>query len=78
MAKYRFFQDLIVTKTIREWYEVDAESLDEAREQVAEVSDLMDCDNACYCDSEELFDDIKEMQNRQIKGIYDEDEEEVK
>lgn len=76
MATFKFYQDVQVVRKYRYHYEIEAESLEEARAKAAEVSNLEDCEDAEYIDSEDLFsemDDIYAFQNPDIIGIYDED-----
>lgn len=80
MAIFKFYQDYTYTRTCREYYNIEADSLEEARNKAAEVANLDDCEDAEYLESKDLEtneDSIYEYHNREIKGIYDEDGEEI-
>lgn len=80
MATFRFYQDISVVRTYREYYDIEAESLEEAREKVSEVDNLRDCEDAEHYDTADLWDtidDIHEFQNPNIIGIYDSEDEEI-
>ena len=77
MAKFRFYQDVQVVTTRREYYDIEADSLEDAREKVGDVSNLDDCECADYIESELLLDDIRDFQEKNIEGIYDSEGEEI-
>lgn len=77
MAKFRFYQEYQVTRKVREYYDVEAESLEQARELASEVCDLEDLDEA-------EFDDIEDLEPQDdrsfLKGtitMYDSEGEEI-
>lgn len=71
MKKFRFYQDVAVTTTRREWFDIEADSLEDARVKASNVSTLDDLQYAEYIESELLLDDIGDFQNGNIQGIYD-------
>lgn len=71
MKKFRFYQDVAVTTIRREWFDIEADSLEDARAKASNVSTLDDLLNAEYIESELLLDDIVDFQNGNIQGIYD-------
>lgn len=77
--KFRFSQTYEKTVTWREYYDIEAESLEEAREKAAACDgDLDDCEDAEFVEVEEdVENDIDAYQNRDIDAIYDPDGEEV-
>lgn len=78
MSKFRFYQVNIKAVEVREYYDIEAESLEEAREIASECCDLDDCENAEFLEAEECFDSFGiDWQERNIKGIYDSDGDEV-
>jgi hypothetical protein len=77
MAIFKFYQEYTDTRKIREYYEIEAESLEEARQLASEVTDLEDLFEAEFQDVENL--DPTDDRDY-IKGtitIYDEDGEEI-
>jgi hypothetical protein len=77
---YKFYQDVKVVKTEREYYTIVADSLEDAREKVKGCCNLSDCDEAEFYDSETVIsssDDMYNFQNPNIIAIYDPDGEEV-
>ena len=75
--KYRFYQEYTITKTLREYYDIEADSLEDARELATEVADLEELDEAEFQEVEELY---PELDRDFLKGtitIYDEDGEEI-
>lgn len=76
MATFQFYQDVEATITRREYYTIEADTLEEARELASGVGNLDDCDNAEYQSSELLLDDDG-YNNGRINGIYDEEGEEI-
>lgn len=77
--KFRFSQTYKKTVTWREYYNVEAESLEEALEKVKECDgDLDDCEDAEFVEAQqdEEF-DVEEFQRRDIDTIYDPEGEEV-
>ena len=77
---YRFYQDIKVVKTEREYYTIVADSLEDAREKVKGCCNLSDCDEAEFYDSETVIssvDDMNNFQNPNIIAIYDPEGEEV-
>jgi hypothetical protein len=77
MAIFKFYQEYTDTRKIREYYEIEAESLEEARQLASEVTDLEDLFEAEFQDVENL--DATDDRDY-IKGtitIYDEDGEEI-
>lgn len=79
MRKFRFSQTYERTVTWREYYDIEAESLEEAIEKVKECDgDLDDCEDAEFVEAEEdVENDIDAYQYRDIDAIYDPDGEEV-
>lgn len=79
MKKYRFSQTYEKTVTWREYYEIEAESLEEAIEKVKECDgDLDDCEDAEFIEAEQDEDsDVDAYQCRSIDAIYDPEGEEV-
>ena len=77
--KFRFSQTYKKTVTWREYYDIEAESLEEALEKVKECDgDLDDCEDAEFVEAEqEEENDVYAYQNRDIDAIYDPDGEEV-
>lgn len=77
--KFRFSQTYEKTVTWREYYDIEAESLEEAREKAAACDgDLDDCDDAEFIEAEEdMEDDVSAYQNRKIDAIYDSEGEDV-
>lgn len=76
MATFRFYQDVEVKTTRREYFEVKARNLKSAYKKLSEVTNLDECDDAEFIESEEIDDifmDIEQFQNPDIIGIYDED-----
>lgn len=76
MAKFRFYQDVQVITTRREYYTIEADTLEEARQLAEGCANLEDCESAEYDSSELLLDDDG-YNNGRIYGIYDEDGEEI-
>lgn len=80
MTKFRFYQDIKYTRTCREYYNIEAESLEDARKIVEECGNLRDCDDAEFDDAEDLISDSESMyeyQNPNIVGMYDSEGEEI-
>lgn len=77
--KFRFSQTYKKTVTWREYYDIKAESLEEAREKAAACDgDLDYCEDAEFVEAEqEEENDVDAYQNRDIDAIYDPDGEEV-
>ena len=77
--KFRFSQTYERTVTWREYYDIEAESLEEAIEKARACDgDLDDCEDAEFVEAEEDVDnDIDAYQNRDIDTIYDPEGEEV-
>lgn len=77
--KFRFSQTYEKTVTWREYYDIEAESLEEAIEKVKECDgDLDDCEDAKFVEAEEEEEnDVYAYQNRDIDAIYDPEGEEV-
>jgi hypothetical protein len=76
MAKFRFYQNVQVIATRREYYTIEADTLEEARQLAEGCANLEDCESAEYNSSELLLDDDG-YNNGRIYGIYDEDGEEI-
>jgi len=76
---FRFSQTYKKTVTWREYYDIEAESLEEALEKVEECDgDLDDCEDAEFVEAEqEEENDVDAYQRRDIDTIYDPDGEEV-
>ena len=77
MATFKFYQEYTYTKKMREYYEIEAESLEEARQLAEGCADLEDCEDAEYIDCETIE---PECDRNFLKGtitIYDEDGEEI-
>ena len=77
MAKFRFYQEFEVTRKLREYYEIEADSLEEAREMANEVCDLEDLGEAEFDEVEEIF---PELDRNFLKGtitMYDSEGEEI-
>lgn len=76
---FRFSQTYKKTVTLREHYDIKAESLEEALEKVEECDgDLEDCEDAEFIKTEQEEEyDMEEFQGRNIDAIYDPDGEEV-
>lgn len=70
--KYNLYKDSLMKVWVRDYYEVEAESLEEAIDQINDGS-------ADYVDSEVLWDDFQDIVNVSENGnnpteiIYDED-----
>ena len=80
MATFKFYQEFTYTRKCREYYEIEAESYDDAVAMIEEVSNLEELEDAEFIDSEEVVDetqDYYDYQCREITGIYDEDGEEI-
>lgn len=80
MKTFRFYQDIEVTRTYREYYDISAKTLKDARRKAQEVDNLRDCEDAEYYDSEDVLDDVADIENFQnpnIVGIYDSEGEEL-
>ena len=79
IRKFRFSQTYKKTVTWREYYDIEAESLEEALEKVEECDgDLEDCKDAEFVEAEQEDEyDAEEFQRRVIDTIYDPDGEEV-
>lgn len=77
--QFRFSQTYKKTVTWREYYDIEAESLEEARELAASCDgDLEDCEAAEFVEAEEAEEwDMEAFQCRNIDTIYDPDGEEV-
>ena len=77
--KFRFSQTYKKTVTWREYYDIEAESLEEAIEKARNCDgDLDDCEDAEFVEAEEdVENDIDAYQRRDIDAIYDPDGEEV-
>ena len=75
MATFRFYQDIEVIATRREYYEIEAESLEEARDKVGGVSNLDECKEAEYDYSEFMYE--SEDYSGKVHGIYDSEGEEI-
>lgn len=77
--KFRFSQTYEKTVTWREYYDIEAKSLEEALEKVKECDgDLDDCEDAEFVEAEQEDEyDAEEFQRRVIDTIYDPDGEEV-
>jgi hypothetical protein len=77
MATFKFYQEYTYTRKMREYYEIEAESLEEARQLAEGCADLEDCEDAEFCDCEEI--DPVDDRNF-LKGtitIYDNTGEEI-
>lgn len=76
---YRFSQTYTKTVTWREYYDIEAVSLEDAREKAAACDgDLDDCEDAEFIEAEEDDEyDAEEYQRRDIDTIYDSEGEEV-
>lgn len=80
MKTFRFYQDVKVERTYREYYNIQAESLEDARAKAEQAANLRDCEDAEFDEGEDLFstiDDMYEYQNPNIVGIYDSEGEEI-
>lgn len=77
--KFRFSQTYQKTTTWREYYDIEAESLEEAREKAAACDgDLDGCEDAEFVEAEqEKSSYIDDYQYRGIDTIYDPEGEEV-
>ena len=77
--KFRLSQPYKKTVTWREYYDIEAESLEEALEKVKECDgDLDDCEDAEFIETEkDVENDIDAYQYRSIDTIYDPEGEEV-
>lgn len=76
MATFKFYQDVEAVVTRREYYTIEAETIEQARELASGVCNLDDCDEAEYDGSELLLDDDGYSDGK-VYGIYDEDGEEI-
>lgn len=76
MATFKFYQDIRVVANRREYYTIEADTLEEARQLAEGCADLEDCESAEYDSSELILEDDEYFHNR-ICGIYDEDGEEI-
>lgn len=76
MATFKFYQDVEAIITRREYYTIEAETLEEARQLAEGCANLEDCESAEYDSSELLLDDDG-YNNGRINGIYDEEGEEI-
>jgi hypothetical protein len=52
MGKFKFYQDINVTETRREIFEITADSLEDALTKVVKVSNLNECADAEFIDSD--------------------------
>lgn len=80
MKTFRFYQDVKVERIYREYYNIQAESLEDARAKAEQAANLRDCEDAEFDEGEDLFstiDDMYEYQNPNIVGIYDSEGEEI-
>ena len=80
MKTFRFYQDIKVLKTYREYYNIQADSLEDARTKAEAVANLRDCEDAEFDEAEDLItemDDVYEFQNPNVVGIYDNEGEEI-
>lgn len=79
MKKFRFSQTYEKTVTMIEYYDIEAESLEEARELAVSCDgDLEDCEAAEFVEAEEAEEwDVEAFQRRDIDTIYDPEGEEV-
>lgn len=77
--KFRFSQTYEKTVTWREYYDIEAVSLEDAREKAAACDgDLDDCEDAEFVEAEEDDEwDVEAYQRRDIDAIYDPEGEEV-
>ena len=75
MAKFRFYQYIEVIAKRREYYEIEADSLEEARDKVGDVSNLDECNEAEYDHCEIEFEG--EDYTGKVCGIYDSEGEEI-
>lgn len=78
MKKFRFYQDKEITMTIREYYDIPADSYESAVNMAKEVTDLRDCTNADFIKEESIHYDWWERDNSYMRlTIYDEQGEEI-
>lgn len=80
MATFKFYQEYNVVRKVREYYTIEADTLEDARAKAEEVTNLEEIDGAEFIDTEDVIDetqDYYDYQCREITGIYDEDGEEI-
>ena len=78
MAKFRFYQEFEVTRKLLEYYDIEANSLEDARQMANEVCDLEDLGEAEFDEVQELE---PEYDRNFLKGaitMYDSEGEEIK
>ena len=77
MAKFRFYQEFEVTRKLREYYEIEANSLEEAREMASEVCDLEDLGDAEFDEVQELEPEFDRNFLKSAITMYDSEGEEI-
>lgn len=77
MAKFRFYQEFEVTRKLREYYEIEANSLEEAREMASEVCDLEDLGEAEFDEVQELEPEFDRNFLKSAITMYDSEGEEI-
>ena len=79
MKTFRFYQDVEVVTIQREYYDIPARSLEDARKKASEVDSLSEIEDAEFIESEDVTTeelDIHAFQNPDVRGIYDSEDEE--
>lgn len=74
MAIFKFSQEYLDTRKVTEFFEIEANSLEEAKAMVKKVSNLQEIENAELVDSEDDTDwdnPYDAYDNREILAIYD-------
>lgn len=73
MAKFTFYRDEEVTTWIRDYYEVEAESQEEAEEIVRDADDIEDVAGWTKRDVDKIFDSMSTRGNSEIYNEYGEE-----
>lgn len=74
MAIFKFSQEFLDIRKVTEFFEIEANSLEEAKAMVKKVSNLQEIENAELVDSEDDTDwdnPYDAYDNREILAIYD-------
>lgn len=74
MAIFKFSQEFLDIRKVTEFFEIEANSLEEAKAMVKKVSNLQEIENAELVDSEDDIDwdnPYDAYDNREILAIYD-------
>lgn len=74
METFRFYQDVLITTIRREYYNIEADTLEDARVKASKESRLDDVGDAEYIESEFKSGTVLD---RKIVAIYDSEGEEL-